>query len=137
MENIDSSKQNDDFDVIENVSFDEKNEEKIDTNKDRFNYVISYIPPLFFLLLFTDVERSEKLDKHLKQSLVLFTLCIALIIFFSILWIWFLGRLITLVYIGTFAYLAFNAYHSKYIELPSEKEMMWFFDKYLFDKMKK
>ncbi len=140
MENSNSNT-TDEFDVLENTSFKEetpkKDEDSEWTNKDRFNYVISYIPPLFFLLLFTDVERSEKLDKHLKQSLVLFTLFLSLVIFFAIFWIAFLGRLVSLVYIWAFAYLAFNAYNFKYIELPSEKEMMWFFDKYLFDKMKK
>lgn len=137
-----NSKSNDEFDVLEEATFKEetpKTEESFDegTNKDRFNYVISYVPPLFFLLLFTDVERSEKLDKHLKQSLVLFTLFISLVIFFSVIWAGFLSRIITLIYIWAFAYLAFNAYNFKYIELPSEKEMMWFFDKYLFDKIKK
>lgn len=141
MENS-NSKENDEFDVLENTSFAEETPKKEDqaeegTNKDRFNYVISYIPPLFFLLLFTDVERSEKLDKHLKQSLVLFTLFLSIIIFFSIIWAGVISRLVTLMYIWAFAYLAFNAYNFKYIELPSEKEMMWFFDKYLFDKMKK
>ncbi len=140
MENS-NSKSNDGFDVLEDTSVNEtpkKEDSHTDeTNKDRFNYVISYIPPLFFLLLFTDVERSEKLDKHLKQSLVLFTLFISLVIFFSVIWAGFLSRIITLIYIWAFAYLAFNAYNFKYIELPSEKEMMWFFDKYLFDKIKK
>lgn len=133
---------NDEFDVLENTSLNETSKkeefhEDEGTNKDRFNYVISYIPPLFFLLLFTDVERSEKLDKHLKQSLLLFTLFLSLVIFFAIFWIAFLGRLVTLAYVWAFAYLAYSAYYFKYIELPAEKEMMWFFDKYLFDKIKK
>jgi hypothetical protein len=87
MNNSDSTT-NDEFDVLEDTSLNDtpKKEDfqEEGTNKDRFNYVISYIPPLFFLLLFTDVERSEKLDKHLKQSLVLFTLFLSLVIFFSI-----------------------------------------------------
>jgi hypothetical protein len=140
MNNSDSTT-NDEFDVLEDTSLNDtpKKEDfqEEGTNKDRFNYVISYIPPLFFLLLFTDVERSEKLDKHLKQSLVLFTLFLSLVIFFSIIWVWFLGRLITLAYVWAFAYLAYSAYYFKYIEIPAEKEMMWFFDKYLFNKMKK
>lgn len=98
-----NSKSNDEFDILEDTSINEtpkKEDSHTDeTNKDRFNYVISYIPPLFFLLLFTDVERSEKLDKHLKQSLVLFTLFLSLVIFFAIFDIAFLGRLVSLAYI--------------------------------------
>jgi len=82
MENQDNSKLNDDFDIIENASFDEK-EEMVNTNKDRFNYVLSKIPLMFFLLLFTDVKRSADLDKHIKQSLILFVIFVFSMIIFA------------------------------------------------------
>lgn len=129
MENQDNSKLNDDFDIIENTSFDKK-EETENTNKDRFNYVLSKIPLMFFLLLFTDVKRSTDLDKHIKQSLVLFVIFIFSVIILA----WFLSYLFFVWYIALSFYLAYNAYYFKYIELPWEKQVMEIVDKYIIKK---
>lgn len=129
MENQDNSKLNDDFDIIENTSFDEK-EKTENTNKDRFNYVLSKIPLMFFLLLFTDVKRSTDLDKHIKQSLVLFVIFVFSVIILA----WFLSSLFFVWYIALSFYLAYNAYYFKYIELPWEKQVMEIVDKYIIKK---
>lgn len=129
MENQDNSKLNDDFDIIENASFDEK-EKTENTNKDRFNYVLSKIPLMFFLLLFTDVKRSTDLDKHIKQSLVLFVIFVFSVIILA----WFLSSLFFVWYIALSFYLAYNAYYFKYIELPWEKQVMEIVDKYIIKK---
>lgn len=129
MENQDNSKLNDDFDIIENTSFDKK-EETENTNKDRFNYVLSKIPLMFFLLLFTDVKRSADLDKHIKQSLVLFVIFVFSVIILA----WFLSSLFFVWYIALSFYLAYNAYYFKYIELPWEKQVMEIVDKYIIKK---
>lgn len=48
-------------------NFEEKELSHEITNKDRFYFMISYIPFLQFWLLLNDMKKSDRLIKHLHQ----------------------------------------------------------------------
>lgn len=85
------------------------------TNRDKFLYVLSYIPFVNISLFFLEVNRPEKLQKFLQQWVTLFAIYIVVSILLGMIW-GVLASLFTLWYLGLTVYLASQAYQGNYIE---------------------
>lgn len=94
----------------------EKEERTEITNKDKFYFVLSYIPFLNLILFFTEIKDEIKdLKKYKTQWLTIFIIYLVLLFIFSIIWIWWL---ITLLYICLVIFLSLKAYNLEYFDIP-------------------
>lgn len=92
-------------------------------NKDKFYYVMSYIPLLQFVFVFSDIKKSTQLKKHYNQWITLF---ITYFIAIFVLWIFLPYAITKIVWYAYFVlaiYLAWNAYNGKYIHIPIVDEI--------------
>ena len=92
-------------------------------NKDKFYFVMSYIPFLQFIFVFSDIKKSSELKKHMNQWITLF---VAYFISMLILWIFMpyaITKIVWYAYFGLAIYLAWNAYNGKFIYIPMVDEI--------------
>lgn len=103
------------------TDFEDKEEEL--TNKERFLYVVCYIPFLNIGIFFLEMNRSQKLLKFLYQWVTLFWVYIVGSI---LLWIvsGALMALFTLVYFWLIAFLSSKAYEWKYVEISALNQII-------------
>jgi len=96
--------------------FDENNDnQNWLTNKQRFYFVLSYIPFLSFILFFKEINPKPKdLDKFKIQWLAIFVLFTITYFVLSIIWLW---KMLFFIYIFFSIFMWFNAYNWKYIEI--------------------
>lgn len=91
-------------------------EEEI-TNKDRFNYVLSYVPFLNIFLLFNQKQSTKNEDqKYSRQWIALFLLYIVAFVISSIL-SFKLSFIITVLYVLIALFCATKAYNGMYVEI--------------------
>lgn len=89
-------------------------EENEITNKDRFYFVLSYIPLINIALLFLDLPKITNLQRYINQWVVLFLLYILLFILWLVFGLWFL---FTFLYIIFTLFLRVKAYNWEYVEI--------------------
>lgn len=100
--------------LVMSDNFEEKELSQEITNKDRFYFMISYIPFLQFWLLLNDMKKSDRLIRHLHQWIALFVVYVVGTIVFSLIglsWIW------MLLYVGGVIYLSHKAYNWEYVKI--------------------
>ena len=87
-------------------------------NKNRFYYVLAFIPFINLANLFVvDIQEDELLKKFTTQWLSLLWIYFVLSIILSIFWLLWLWKYLFLVYFLLSIYLAWNAYNWHYIDL--------------------
>lgn len=90
-------------------------ENEIITNKDKFYYILSYIPVLNIYLYFSDINKSKKLSKYLNQWILFFTIYILFSILFMV--IWFPVLITTIIYILVIINFSKKSYDGNFIDL--------------------
>lgn len=105
-----------------NEELDDKKEQI--TNKDRFYFVLAYVPIINVILLFLTLPKINNLERHLRQWLVLFWLYILLFILGSIFHLWFL---FTFLYVFSILFFWAKAYSWEYVEIEFLEKIADFF----------
>ena len=95
----------------------EKENNKELTNKQKFYYVLAFVPFLNLATLFYDLEEDELLKKFVTQWLSLLWLYFVISIILALFWLWWLWKFLFLAYFILSIFLAWNAYNWHYIEL--------------------
>ncbi len=105
------------------MSENEKNEEDL-TNKNKFYYVLAFIPFANLSILFLDIDKDELLKKFLTQWLTLLLVFIILNMIIIVFWflLWWFSWILSLIYFILSIFLAWNAFNWNYIDL-------WFIQK--------
>lgn len=106
-------------DPLKNV---EEDDNKLQ-NKDKFYYVISYVPVIQLIFVFSDIHKSNQLKKHMNQWITLF---ITYLIAMLVLWIFLpysITKIVWMAYFLLALYLWANAYNGKYIHIPMVDEL--------------
>ncbi len=98
------------------MSENEKNKEEL-SNKNKFYYVLAFIPFVNLATLFYDLDNDELLKKFTTQGLFLFLIFFVLSIVLPLFWLWWLWKYLFLVYFFLSIYLAWNAYNWHYVDL--------------------
>lgn len=88
-------------------------EEEDKSTKDNFKYSMCYIPLVAIIFFFTEKDRTEEFNKHVKYGIFLL---LAYIILMFFLW-WAFWWLLALVYVWISVFLWYKAYNWHHIEL--------------------
>ncbi len=95
----------------------ENNKDKELTNKNKFFYLLSFIPFANIAVLFQDIEEDELLKKFITQWITLLGIFMVFSIILPILWLWWLWKFLFIAYFFLSIFLAWNAYNWHYINL--------------------
>ena len=95
----------------------EKNEDEDLTNKNKFYYVLAFIPFANLSILFLDIDKDELLKKFITQGLTLLLVFFVSSIILPIFWLWWLWKILFLAYFILSIFLAWNAFNWKYVDL--------------------
>lgn len=100
----------------------EKKNEDV-TNKERLYYVLAFIPFVNIAILFTEMERSDLLNKFINQWITILVLYFCSNIILGVLWLGFLIKFLWLIYMFGSLILAGKAYNGNYVSIPIIEEI--------------